>query len=413
MRFFYTLSVALYHFGIIVSSLFSRKAKQWLAGRKDLFRDLEKKIPVLKTRDSSLIWVHCASLGEFEQGRPVIEKLKAQDPGVKILLTFFSPSGYQVRKNYAVADHVCYLPVDYRANVDRFLDTVQPVKIIFVKYEFWFNFLSGIFKRRIPCYLISAEFRLDQYFFRFYGSWFRNQLKNFTHIFLQSEDSRELLDLYDFKNISVSGDTRFDRVFEIPKTFKPVLLAEKFCANSKVIICGSTWEGDERVIADLKTTQNGLKFIIAPHEVDESHMKNIEQRFRHKKVIRFSFAEESTVSSYDVLLIDNIGMLSSLYHYASVTYVGGGFNKTVHNILEPAAHGKPVIFGPNFHKFREAYELMERGGAFTVNSAAELDARLKFLFSDPLVLKMASLVSENYVREKKGATEVILSKIWT
>ena len=411
MRLLYSFSIRIYYLGILCASLFNKKAKLWMRGRKNLFPNLEKTILELRTPNSELIWFHCASLGEFEQGRPVMEKLKAQNPNVKILLSFFSPSGYEIRKNYVGADYVCYLPMDFTSNAKKFLDIVKPSKIIFIKYEFWFNFLLETFKRKIPCYLISASFRLDQYFFKSYGGWFRKKLKNFTHIFAQSEEVKNILEIYDFANVSVSGDTRFDRVYDVAKTHKPIPLAEIFCADSKIIVCGSTWSGDEEILADMQNMKANIKMIIAPHEIDESHLLQIEKLFSSRKTIRFSKATEQNITEANILLIDNIGMLSSLYHYAYVTYVGGGFNKTVHNILEPAAHGKPIIFGHKFYKFREAFELIEKGGAFTVNSALELSDRLNFLFQDPLVLKMASMISENYVRENKGATQIIFSKI--
>lgn len=406
MRLLYNFSILLYVLAVRIASLFNSKAQLWLRGRKDIFEQLRAAIPA---GESSLTWFHCASLGEFEQGRPLIELMRKKDPSVKILLTFFSPSGYEVRKNYAGADYVFYLPPDTTENAKRFIGLVQPKAVFFVKYEFWFNYLNELKQRNIPVYLVSGIFRDDHHFFKPYGSWFRDQLNSFTHFYLQDERSEQLLNSIGFKNTTVCGDTRFDRVFEISQQVKQIGWVEQFIDGKKVLIMGSSWPEDERIVQ--RSTLAEYKVIIAPHEIDEKHIASIEAGFKNKaECLRFSKANESNIKTANILIIDNIGMLSSLYQYGTVAFIGGGFGKGIHNILEAATFGLPVIFGPNYEKFTEAKELIKLGGAFEINNEDEFSKTMTLL-RDELVLKTASHISRQYVQSRVGASGKILGSI--
>jgi 3-deoxy-D-manno-octulosonic-acid transferase len=418
MKLLYNISLHLYLFAIRIASLFNAKAKQWIDGRKNLFSKLRSEIQGstsnIQNPASDIIWFHCASLGEFEQGRPLIEKIKAENPEIKILLTFFSPSGYEIRKNYSGADLIFYLPLDTSENAKQFIEIVKPKAVFFVKYEFWFNYLNELKDRKIATYLVSGIFREDHYFFKSYGSWFREQLNCFTHFYLQNEQSEKLLNTVGFTNTSVVGDTRFDRVFEIAKSVKSFPIIEQFKQNKKVLILGSSWPEDEEIIAewckqkDLKALN--YKLIIAPHEIDASHIESILDRFSGFKIIRYSLANSIDIDSADILIIDNIGMLSSLYQYGTIAFIGGGFGKGIHNILEAATFGLPVIFGPNYEKFTEAKELIKSGGAFSINSLVGF-GNIFDLLSDKEVLNTASHISKYYVQSRIGATDKILRDI--
>ncbi|MCW3072555.1 MAG: 3-deoxy-D-manno-octulosonic acid transferase [Bacteroidetes bacterium] len=408
MRLLYNISIHVYKILITAASSLNPKAKLWLDGRKNIFEKLASSISATCSPGSKLAWFHCASLGEFEQGRPLIERYKAQHPDVKILLTFFSPSGYEIRKDYKGADLVCYLPADTPSNAKRFLEIVKPSAVFFVKYEFWFNYLAELKRRDVPTYLISGIFREEQHFFKFYGSWFRKQFSSFTHFFLQDLRSEELLHSIGYKNTTVAGDTRFDRVSEIAKNVRPFPLIEKFKGGHRVLIAGSTWKEDEELIAG--SAQENLKLIIAPHEIDEKHIESICALFSKYSVIRYSQATESAVAAAQVLVIDNIGMLSSLYQYGTFAFIGGGFGKGIHNILEAATFGLPVVFGPNYDKFKEAVDLVKTGGAFSVSGKAEFE-NVRALLSDEQVLKTASHISKYYVESRTGATEKIMNAV--
>lgn len=414
MRFLYNLSIYLYIFYIRVGSLFNAKAKLMIAGRKDIFENIysQLKNSALRTPDSPLIWFHCASLGEFEQGRPLMEKLKLQRPEVKILLTFFSPSGYEIRKNYSGADFIFYLPMDTRSNAKKFIEIANPQKVFFVKYEFWFNYLSELKNKNIPTFLVSGIFREDHHFFKSTGAWFRKQLSSFSHFFLQDEKSVKLLNSIGYTNATLCGDTRFDRVFEVAKSVKQIDLVKLFVEDKKVMIVGSSWLEDEKIISDFRFQISGFKLIIAPHEIDEKHLVAIETQFKinnqQSTILRYSLANESNIKESKILIIDNIGMLSSLYQYGTIAFIGGGFGKGIHNILEAATFGLPVIFGPNYQKFTEAKELIKLGGAFSINDVSEFEKTMSLL-SDEQVLKTASQISRMYVQGRVGATEKILS----
>ncbi|MFL5766153.1 MAG: 3-deoxy-D-manno-octulosonic acid transferase [Bacteroidia bacterium] len=406
MRSLYTISVRFYHTAIRIASLFNTKAKLFVDGRRDVFSRL--KSSRLRNPDSRLIWFHCASLGEFEQGRPLIEKYRGENPADVILLTFFSPSGYEIRKNYPGADIISYLPVDTPVNARKFLDAVRPSAAFFVKYEFWFNYLSELKNRKIPTYLVSGIFREDHHFFKSTGGWFRKQLGAFTYFFLQDERSQELLNSIGYKNTMVSGDTRFDRVSEVVKNVKEFAAVKKFSEGKKTLVAGSTWPEDEKLISDFRSQLSDFKIIIAPHEIHEAHLKNIEALF--PGCIRYSNANEHSLADTDVLLIDNIGILSSLYQYGTIAFIGGGFGKGIHNILEAAAFGMPVIFGPNYRKFEEAKDLVKLGGAFEVADEKELGKAMQLL-ADEQVLKTAAQISKMYVQGKKGASAKILAAL--
>ena len=405
----YDIGIFAYHYSIFIASFFHKKAKSWIAGRKNIFEKLEAVIP----GNENLVWVHCASLGEFEQGRPIIEKIKSLQPGTKILLTFFSPSGYEIRKDYSEADYIFYLPIDTQANARQFINITKPRIAVFIKYEFWYHYLNQLHKNNIPTYIASAIFRKEQHFFKWYGDWWRSILKNITHIFVQNQRALELLKGINLSNISLSGDTRFDRVIEISQQKKSIPSIEQFKNNHLVLIAGSTWPEDEVMLIEfINSNEKPMKFIIAPHEIEEAKIERLEKSFSAKNCIRFSQASKETLKEAQVLIIDNIGMLSSLYQYAEIAYIGGGFGKGIHNILEAAVYGMPVIFGPNYHKFNEAVDLIERGGAFSINNHHEFCSKIDLMLFNNYTLKIAAEITKNYVREQQGATEKILDFIY-
>ncbi len=379
----------------------------WLAGRQNYFQNLQNWKASLNQNDK-IIWMHCASLGEFEQGRPIIEAIKKSHPAIKILLTFFSPSGYEVRKNYNQADAVFYLPMDGKKNAKQFIDIVQPSFVLWVKYEYWYYYLTTLKTKNIPLFLVSAKFRASQLFFKWYGNLYVQILNSFTHIFLQNdENSLVLLKNINVLNATIVGDTRFDRVAQIINT-KNILPEEiaNFCANQKVIVAGSTWQEDEELLVHYANVHPSIKFIIAPHDVDVERIAEVKTVF--KSAITLSELKQGK-SANQVLIIDNIGMLSALYKIANITFVGGGFNSSgIHNVLEAAAYGKPVIFGPIYEKFAEAVDLVNLGGAFSIDTSIALEALLDRLFNDIALLNEASNVSEKYVKNMQGATQQIM-----
>jgi 3-deoxy-D-manno-octulosonic-acid transferase len=416
MKFLYSLGIFTYGFAIRIASIFNHKAKLWVAGRENLFANLQTE---LAKGTGPIIWFHCASLGEFEQGRPLIEKLKKAKPDHRILLTFFSPSGYEVRKNYNGADIVTYIPLDTSSNAKRLIEIVKPTAVVFVKYEFWLNHLSELSRQNIPHYLIAAIFRDDQIFFKKRGGIFRKCLSEYRHIFLQNDESEKLIRGIGMKDVSVAGDPRFDRVSEIAFHAKSIEVAAAFTGDSrKVLVAGSTWVNDEEhlfpiVIPYLK---NEWKLIIAPHEISEQRINGIIRdlsalHLSDNEIVRFSQATENNVHRARVLIIDNIGMLSSLYRYGSVAYIGGGFGKSIHNTLEAAVYSIPVVFGPAFGKFNEAIELIESGGGYGVQSAAELKNILDKLLQNEVLRADAGASAGSYVRSNTGATEKILNEL--
>ncbi len=358
--------------------------------------------------------MHCASLGEFEQGRPVLEQLKkAHSSSFKTLVTFFSPSGYEVQKEYAGADFVFYLPMDLKSNADRFYKIVNPTLVIFVKYEYWYYYISGAKQRNIPLLLISGIFRQDQPFFKWYGSLYRSMLSNFTHFFVQNQASAQLLAHLGYnENVTISGDTRFDRVIEIAQQFEALPLIGQFCGNSKVIVAGSTWTEDDEELDHFANTHPDVKFIIAPHNIGKDRISECMRLYQHAITYTRLNLEEFTVG-INTLIIDNIGLLSKLYHYGDICYVGGAFGADgVHNVLEPAVYGRPVVFGPVYHKYFEAEDLVKQGGGFSVTNALELERVLSRLLVHDEVRRQAGERSANYVYAREGSTKQIVSYIY-
>jgi len=407
MLFLYNIGIYSYFLLILLSSPFNKKAKLWIKGRKNIFKRLAENID----SSSKIAWFHCASLGEFEQGRPVIEEFKKKYNTYKILVTFFSPSGYEIRKNYKEADYIFYLPVDFKCNVKKFIKIVNPQIAFFVKYEFWYNYLNELNNSKVPTYIFSANFRKEQIFFKSYGEFYKNMLKYFNHIFVQNENSLQLLQTIGINNITISGDTRFDRVYTIAQNSTQLPLIEIFKQNKLLFIAGSTWEKDaEILIKYINSTKNNIKFIIAPHEISNS---NIEQIYSsvNKKVVKYSEAKENDIADYSVLIIDNIGMLSSLYKYAEIAYIGGGFGKGIHNLLEAATFGMPVIFGPNHHKFVEATDLIKMGAGFEISGYDDFCAKINEFIDNPTKLSDASFNAKSYVERNIGATKRILENI--
>jgi 3-deoxy-D-manno-octulosonic-acid transferase len=407
MRFIYSIGILIYTFLIRLMAPFNSKARLWVAGRRNWKALLKEKV----NPGDRNIWVHCASLGEFEQGRPVIEMIKKEKPGFKIILTFFSPSGYEVRKDYPMADYVCYLPADTPGNASEFVSAVNPAVAIFVKYEFWNNYILALSGRSIPLYLISGIFRPGMYFFKWYGTFFRKVLSGFKYFFVQDNESLELLSGIGYSNAMVSGDTRFDRVMQIAGEAKDIPELDLFRGDEKLFLAGSSWPQDEEIIARYVNSFPGkMKWVFAPHEIDNANIDRLEKLFT-TAVVRFSGFSASSAGAR-ILIIDNIGMLSSAYRYAYIAEIGGGFGKGIHNILEAACWRIPVLFGPDFEKFREATDLVRSGGAKCFHTYEEFSAILEAWMSDnDLYLKSAETAG-TYVKQNTGATEKIFKKIF-
>ncbi len=404
--FLYNIFLLLFAVGIRIAALFNAKAALWLKGRKGI---LDKIKNDLAAKDEKRIWIHCSSLGEFEQGRPLIEAIKKQYPSYKIVLTFFSPSGYEVRKNYEGADYILYLPMDGASNARRFVELVNPALTIFVKYEFWYHYLNRLKKNNVPTVIISATFRKSQTFFQWYGGLFRKMLHCFDYLFVQDDESKRLLAAIGItNNVLVSGDTRYDRVAEISKTVKPLPLIEKFKGNGHLLIAGSTWPADERLLMEvINTLPPNWKLVIAPHEIDREHITAIDNSHASMAVL-YSELEKEPVG-YKVLIIDNIGMLSSLYSYGELAYIGGGFQKGgIHNVLEPAVFGLPVFFGPTYDKFIEAKALVSHQYAMPVRNAVDFNNLLQQLTQDNILRTSLQKSIRQYVSTQTGATARIM-----
>ncbi len=404
MRLIYDLGIRFYYLGILIASLFDSKARQWISGRKGLLDRIGHEVDP----DIPLTWIHCSSLGEFEQGRPVIEKIHAEFPEKKILLTFYSPSGYEVRKNYEGADHIFYLPLDTKRKAEKFLDLVNIEQAFFVKYEFWFHLLNGLKSRGIPSYLISGTFRKNQVFFRWYGSWYLRILDSFKHLFVQQKSSLDLLSAHGIHHASVSGDTRFDRVYEISRQVKTDKRFHLFCGDSMVIIAGSTWPPDEDIISRyINESSRPCKWIIAPHEIHEQGIKRLAGEI-NGRVRLYSEGLNEGLEDTDVIIIDTIGLLSSLYQYANIAYIGGGFGNGIHNTLEAAAFSKPVVFGPNYSRFQEAKDLKSRNAGFPVSGFGEFMSVINGLLDDSTLLEKTGNSSGEYVKSMLGASKQIV-----
>ena len=415
MKILYQLFVFLYPKAAWLLGWKNEKANKWVKGRKDLFKSLSS---YFYQQKAPVIWIHCASLGEFEQGRPILESLKKHYPEHKILLTFFSPSGYEVRKNYSEADYITYLPMDSARNANRFFNIVQPSLIIFIKYEFWHYYCKEASERKIPLILASGIFRESQLFFQWYGGFYKKILQNFTHFFVQDELSFQLLQQIGLSDKTlISGDTRFDRVIEIAEQFRPIPTISTFCNNATTIVAGSTWTEDDEELAHFVNDHPTIKCIIAPHEIEKERLD--ECLTLYKNSILFSSYEQALINNQvfaaepQVLIIDNYGLLTKLYYYATVCLVGGGFGGDgVHNVLEAAVYGKPVIIGPVYDKYIEAVDLVENGGCLEVENALELEDTMNELLdpNKPLYQESAN-ASKTYVFKNAGATQKILDHI--
>jgi 3-deoxy-D-manno-octulosonic-acid transferase len=402
----YNISVWFYRFALQVAAPFNVKAAQMLNGRKNLMQTIVSR---MQDNTSPVAWFHCASLGEFEQGRPVMEAFARQFPHYKIVLTFFSPSGFEIRKNYEGAHYIFYLPFDSAANANGFIEAVKPTLAIFIKYEFWHHYLSRLSDCNIPVFSVSAIFRPDQHFFKPYGGFYRKMLSRFTHIFTQNQQSAELLQTIGINQVTVAGDTRFDRVLQTAGLTKMMPMIERFLDNRPAFVIGSSWPEDMKVLLPfIKRHIADYKFIIAPHEIQEKDILMLLDSFEESPT-RYSQAEPWGLSGHQVIVIDNIGMLSSVYKYAAFTYIGGAFGRGLHNILEAAAFGSPLFFGPDYDRFQEAKDLVALGCAFPVRSASELENRFSAIAADPAATARIRQRSVTYVNENAGATSIILN----
>ncbi|ARS34013.1 3-deoxy-D-manno-octulosonic acid transferase [Pontibacter actiniarum] len=408
MKLLYDIGLKAYSTAIALAAPFNEKAKLMRQGREGQFEKLQQ---ALQQNQAPLVWFHCASLGEFEQGRPVIEAFRETFPTYKVLLTFFSPSGYEVRKNYAGADYIFYLPLDSASNAKRFLDITRPKLAVFVKYEFWHYYLQELQQRSIPVLSISAIFRQEQVFFKPYGDFYRRILRRFTHIYTQNQTSLELLHRIHISNASIAGDTRFDRVLQTAASVKTIPLVEAFAAGQEVFMVGSSWPADvEALLPLIQKYKAGIKFIIAPHEVNEASISTVMQALG-KGAVRFSQTSAADAARYQVLVIDNIGMLSSLYSYGTYAYIGGAFGKGLHNTLEAAVFGLPLFFGPKYDKFQEAKDLVALECAFPVQNAEELLQAFGRVHATPGLRQSITHKEKDYVQKQAGATATIMADV--
>ncbi len=412
-KFLYNLFLVLYSAGVRIASVWNAKAANWVNGRKNIFQVINEE---LLEKGDRPIWMHCASLGEFEQGRPLLEYIKLNDPQQKIVLTFFSPSGFEVMKDYKGADHVFYLPMDSADNAKKFLDAVNPTLVLWVKYEYWFYYLATLKQRNIPVLLVSGIFRGNQPFFRWYGDIWRNMLGCFTHFFVQNSESKELLSSLGLKeNVGVNGDTRFDRVLEIADHFTDVPHIAGFCNSQTVIVAGSTWEEDEIELLHFVNTNPEIKFIIAPHEINQQNLSDVKEEFP-KSILYSNYVSDQNENKNEkvpnVLIVDNVGLLSRLYKYATICYIGGGFGGDgVHNVLEAAVYGKPVVFGPVYEKFYEALGLVKASGGISIDGPVSLEKVLNTLLQDEEERLSRGAAARKYVEDNAGASKKIIQFI--
>ena len=407
MRTLYNIAIHIYNILMHFAALFNPKAKLWVEGRKGIFAKIAQEV-----EPGYIIWIHAASVGEFEQARPLIERIREEYPSKKILLTFFSPSGYELRKNYELVDYIYYLPIDTKKNAKKFIELIQPEMVFFIKYEFWFNYLSELYKRVIPIYLVSTIFRPSQHFFKWYGGWFRKHLRMVEHFFVQDNESATLLSSLNIKRILITGDSRFDRVKSLTENPKSFYTISDFVEGQKVLLAGSSWEPDEKILLDfMEGEKQDFKLIIAPHEVNSSHIDSLLSRFSNFKPLLFSNYEQKEIPKESrVLIIDSVGKLMHLYQYTDVAYIGGGFGVGIHNILEAATYKKPVIFGPNYQKFKEAKDLIKVEGGFSISNATAFSDITSDLLFNPSAYAKASEECGIYIQENIGATDKIFEE---
>ncbi len=403
---FYNIAIYIYDFLARIAAIFKQKPRKMMKGHWVVYDLLRQQ----REKDADYIWVHAASLGEFEQGRPLIEAIRDRYPRYKILLTFFSPSGYEVRKNYAAADIVCYLPFDKPRNAHKFLEIAAPCMAFFIKYEFWKNYLDELNRRKIPVYSISSVFRKDQLFFKWYGGTYRNVLRDFDHLFVQNEASKRFLARIGVNRVTVVGDTRFDRVIQIREQARDLPLVEQFKQEKFTLVCGSSWRPDEDLFIEYFNTHPDIKLIIAPHVIDENHLVEIINKLK-RPYVRYSKANGKNLMAADCLIIDCFGLLSSIYRYGEIAYIGGGFGVGIHNVLEAAVYGIPVLFGPNYHKFTEARELIENRAAFSIKDYRSLQNILDRVYRDKDYLQEIGRNASGYVNMRSGATAMIMDHI--
>ncbi|MFL9830465.1 glycosyltransferase N-terminal domain-containing protein [Flavobacterium sp. ST-87] len=408
MLFLYNFIITIADLFLKIVALFSPKMKLFVSGRKKVFDTLSQKV----NANDKTIWFHAASLGEYEQGLPVIEKIKEKYPAHKIVLTFFSPSGYEVRKNNAVADATVYLPIDTKKNAQKFLKLVHPEMAFFIKYEYWPNYLNELKKSNTPTYLISGIFRENQMFFKWYGQFYRNALNTFTYFFVQNEKSKKLLLELNHTNVAVSGDTRFDRVVSILEKDNTLDFIAEFKNNTTTIVIGSSWPKDEDLLVKyINSTTQKVKFIIAPHNIKNEQIQQLRNSI-HKKTVLFSEKENKKLADFDVFIIDTIGILTKIYSYADIAYVGGGFgNPGIHNILEPATFGVPIVIGHNYSHFAEAIDLVNLEGCVSISNSNELTETFDCLLTNEIYRKKKGDICESFVKNNKGATSIILGEI--
>lgn len=407
MRLLYQLGIRIFLLLVRIKARRDSKAKQWIEGRKGLMKRIENSVRGIENS----VWIHCASLGEFEQGRPLIEAIKERTPEQTIVLTFFSPSGYEVRKDYDQADYVFYLPADTRKNARRMVKALRPRAVFFIKYEYWFNILRRLKKEKIPVYFISAIFRKNQIFFKWYGKWYRKLPAMATHLFVQNQESVDLLNSIGIKQTSIAGDTRFDRVARVVKTARPLPGVEKFLNGQKALIAGSSWKAEEAMVMQFIRNRSDLKVIIAPHEIDQDNIARILKLFGDKAML-YSQISKADLCAKQVLIIDCYGLLVSLYQYGKIALIGGGFGVGIHNILEAASFGMPVLFGPNYERFKEAVDMIDLKCAFPVHNIEEFNTILNHLLMNDVLRNSLSQKASEYVFDHVGSTNRILDQVF-
>ena len=411
MNIIYNLFISLYGTALTIASSFNPKAKSWKNGRKGWKNKMKQAI----SPEDKIIWMHCSSLGEFEQGRPVMEKIKSEFPDHKFAVSFFSPSGYEIRKNYEGADYIFYLPLDTPKNAKRLVKLLHPECLILVKYEYWYNLLNRLFKKEIPVIVISAVIKEDNLFFRPIGSWFRKRIATINHFFVQDDDSKNLLESIGIEQATVSGDTRFDRVKEILASEPQLKFVEKFKGNSKLIVAGSTWPDDDEILVSFinEKLPDDWKVIFAPHNIHEKEIKSLVEKIQKKTAI-YTQSDENQIENAQILIVNTIGVLTQIYAYSDISYVGGGFTKTgVHNTLEPAVFGVPVIFGPNYENYFEAIDLLETEGAVRFIDQYDFDTKMSELIENKTERKRRGKAASNYIQQKPNSTEFIINYLKT